>query len=91
MAVLRGVGIGQGVATGPVLHMAEAAPAPEDVPSTVGADAERTRVQEAIAAVTAELNHRAEAAGGAARDVLEAQAMIAEGSGWSAGEGPRSP
>ncbi|KJL20742.1 phosphoenolpyruvate--protein phosphotransferase [Microbacterium azadirachtae] len=78
MAVLRGVGIGQGVATGPVLHMAEAAPAPEDVPSTVGADAERTRVQEAIAAVTAELNRRAEAAGGAARDVLEAQAMIAE-------------
>jgi len=78
MSILRGVGIGQGVATGPVVRMAEALPAPEKTASTVGADAERTRAREAVAAVAAELQQRADAAGGAAQEVLEAQAMIAE-------------
>jgi phosphotransferase system enzyme I (PtsI) len=78
MAVLRGVGIGQGVAAGPVRHMAEALPAPENTPSTVGADAERARAQEAIAFVAADLNRRAASVDGAAQEVLEAQAMIAE-------------
>ncbi|MGN8025064.1 phosphoenolpyruvate--protein phosphotransferase [Microbacterium sp. 22242] len=78
MAALRGVGIGQGVATGPVRRMAEALPAPENVPTTLGADAERTRAQEAIADVAADLTRRAEAVDGAAQEVLEAQAMIAE-------------
>ncbi|HCS60518.1 MAG TPA: PTS sugar transporter, partial [Microbacterium sp.] len=41
MSELRGVGIGRGVAQGPVVRMAEALPAPENAPSTVGADAER--------------------------------------------------
>ncbi|MFD5215961.1 phosphoenolpyruvate--protein phosphotransferase [Microbacterium sp. NPDC058345] len=78
MSILRGVGIGQGVATGTVVRMAEALPAPEKLPSTVGADAERTRAREAVAAVAAELQQRADAAGGSAQEVLEAQAMIAE-------------
>lgn len=78
MSILRGVGIGQGVATGPVVRMAEALPAPEKTASTVGADAERARAREAVAAVAAELQQRADAAGGAAQEVLEAQAMIAE-------------
>ncbi|MCK3769890.1 phosphoenolpyruvate--protein phosphotransferase [Microbacterium aerolatum] len=78
MAELRGVGIGQGVAQGPVVRMAEALPAPENTPSAVGADAERTRAREAVAAVATELQQRAETAGGSAQEVLEAQAMIAE-------------
>ncbi|MGM1016821.1 MAG: phosphoenolpyruvate--protein phosphotransferase [Actinomycetota bacterium] len=78
MTELRGVGIGRGVAVGPVVRMAEALPDPENTPSTVGADAERTRAREAVSAVARELEKRGETAGGAAQDVLEAQAMIAE-------------
>ncbi|WP_336647806.1 phosphoenolpyruvate--protein phosphotransferase [Microbacterium sp. MMO-10] len=78
MAALRGVGIGQGVATGPVQRMAEALPAPEQAPSTAGAAAERVRVQDAISHVAADLTRRAGAVDGAAAEVLEAQAMIAE-------------
>lgn len=78
MTTLRGVGIGQGIATGPVVRMAEALPDPDQHPSTLGADAERERARGAVAAVAADLQHRADAAGGAAQDVLEAQAMIAE-------------
>src|SRR5690606_26629790 len=73
-----GVGIGQGVAAGPVARMAEALPAPEKTASTAGADAERVRVREAVAAVAADLQQRAAAAGGAAHEVLEAPAIIAE-------------
>jgi len=75
---LRGVGIGQGVAQGAVVRMAEPLPAPERTPSAIGADEERRRVRAAIAAVAGELQRRGEEAGGSARDVLEAQAMIAE-------------
>ncbi|MBO0981067.1 phosphoenolpyruvate--protein phosphotransferase [Microbacterium sp. SD291] len=78
MSILRGVGIGAGVAQGPVARMAEALPAPENVPSALGAEAERARVREAIADVSAELTARGASAGGAAQEVLEAQAMIAE-------------
>lgn len=78
MTELRGVGIGRGVAQGPVVRMAEALPAPENTPSTVGVDAERARARAAVAAVAAELQKRADSAGGSAQDVLEAQAMIAE-------------
>ncbi|WP_417510721.1 phosphoenolpyruvate--protein phosphotransferase [Microbacterium sp.] len=78
MTELRGVGIGQGVAQGPVVRMADALPAPEKTSSTAGTDAERARAREAVAAVAAELMQRGESAGGSAREVLEAQAMIAE-------------
>ncbi|MFK0403868.1 phosphoenolpyruvate--protein phosphotransferase [Microbacterium sp. NPDC090225] len=78
MSELRGVGIGLGVAQGPVVRMTEALPAPDQTPSTVGAEAERARVREAVAVVAQELTARGEAAGGSAQDVLEAQAMIAE-------------
>ncbi|WES66234.1 phosphoenolpyruvate--protein phosphotransferase [Microbacter sp. GSS18] len=78
MAEIRGVGIGLGVAQGPVARMAEPLPAPADEPSTRSADEEKARVTEAVAAVARELEQRGEQAGGAARDVLEAQAMMAE-------------
>ena len=75
---LRGVGIGLGVAQGPVARMAAPLPAPADAPSTLGPDAETARVQEAIGVVARELEARGAQAGGSARDVLEAQAMMAE-------------
>lgn len=78
MSELRGVGIGLGVAQGPVARMAEPLPAPEDAPSTTSVEAETARVREAVAAVARELEQRGAQAGGAARDVLEAQAMMAE-------------
>ena len=78
MSELRGVGIGLGIAQGPVIRMTEALPAPEQAPSTIGADAERARARESVSAVAAELTARGELAGGAAQEVLEAQAMIAE-------------
>ena len=78
MAELRGVGIGLGVAQGPVARMAEPFPAPSDTPSTLTAQEETTRVREAVAAVARELEQRGSQAGGSAQDVLEAQAMMAE-------------
>jgi phosphotransferase system enzyme I (PtsI) len=75
---LRGVGIGLGVAQGPVARMAEPLPAPADTPSTATIEEETARVREAVAAVARELELRGSQAGGAARDVLEAQAMMAE-------------
>src|SRR5690606_31113748 len=50
----------------------------EDVASTLTQDEELSRVREAVAAVARELEERGSQAGGAARDVLEAQAMMAE-------------
>ena len=78
MGRIHGVGIGLGVAQGPVARMAEPLPAPSDEPSTIGAEAEGARAAEALAAVARELEARGEQAGGTARDVLEAQAMMAE-------------
>jgi phosphotransferase system enzyme I (PtsI) len=78
MSELRGVGIGLGVAQGPVARMAEPAPAPADAPSTLSVDEEKARVTDAVAAVARELEARGAQAGGAAQEVLEAQAMMAE-------------
>ncbi|QGU26279.1 phosphoenolpyruvate--protein phosphotransferase [Microbacterium oryzae] len=78
MQELRGVGIGQGVAQGPIALMAARLEPPRDEKSTRDADEEKAAVATAVAAVAAELNARGERAGGAARDVLEAQAMMAE-------------
>ncbi|MFT3798414.1 phosphoenolpyruvate--protein phosphotransferase [Microbacterium sp.] len=78
MTELRGVGIGLGVAQGPVARMAEPLPAPDDVASTLTPDQEQARVREAVAAVARELEERGAKAGGLAREVLEAQAMMAE-------------
>ncbi len=78
MPEIRGVGIGLGVAQGPVARMSEPLPAPSDAPSTLTSEEETARVREAVGAVARELEERGAKAGGAARDVLEAQAMMAE-------------
>lgn len=78
MTVYTGVGIGLGVAVGPVARLGDALPAPENIPSPLGAEAERARFSSAAEAVARELNERGAAAGGTAQDVLEAQAMMVE-------------
>ena len=83
--IIKGVGIGRGVAVGPVLRMAEPLPEPKDEPraASVSAEAENARVTKALAAVNADLNRRAqEAANGdegtkQAAEILQAVAMFA--------------
>ncbi|MFT4124570.1 MAG: phosphoenolpyruvate--protein phosphotransferase, partial [Microbacteriaceae bacterium] len=75
---LHGIGVGGGIALGPVLRMPEPLPEPGDEPFAGDADAEAVRVSAALAAVAAELEERGERAGGTARDVLLATAMMAE-------------
>ncbi len=75
MTELRGVGIGLGVAQGPIARMAEPLPAPKDAKSELSVEDETARVREAIGAVARELEARGAQAGGAARDVLEARAL----------------
>ncbi|MCR2793713.1 phosphoenolpyruvate--protein phosphotransferase [Microbacterium sp. zg.Y625] len=78
MTELRGVGIGLGVAQGPVARMSEPLPPPADTASGRDAEEERGRARASVSAVARELEQRGAQAGGAARDVLEAQSMMAE-------------
>ncbi|SDS17950.1 phosphoenolpyruvate--protein phosphotransferase [Microterricola viridarii] len=75
---VSGTGIGSGIAIGRVVRMPEPLPEPVDRPSALSPAAEKARAAEALAAVAAELRRRGEQAGGAAAEVLEAQAMFAE-------------
>ncbi|NYD66860.1 phosphoenolpyruvate--protein phosphotransferase [Agromyces atrinae] len=75
---LNGTGVGQGVAVGPVVRMAEPLPEPVDRPSHLDPEREGERARGALSVVAAELAGKGARAGGAARDVLEAQAMMAE-------------
>ncbi|WP_291056871.1 phosphoenolpyruvate--protein phosphotransferase [Herbiconiux sp.] len=75
---LHGTGIGRGVAVGPVLRMPDPLPEPDDTASTLTPDAEKERARASLAATAAIIRHRGERAGGSAKDVLEAQAFMAE-------------
>lgn len=77
MTEITGIGIGQGVAIGPVVRMAERLAEPADVPSALDPAHEEARAKAALSAVAAELQRRGAVAGGAAEEVLEAQAMMA--------------
>lgn len=76
MTVLTGIGVGRGLAVGPVLRMADPLPEPPTTPSTLGPDAEKERVTHALAATGEDIRTRAAAAGGKAGEVLEAQALM---------------
>ena len=83
--VIKGVGIGRGVAVGPVIRMAAALPEPSDAPraDSVSAESEIERVTKSLALVNADLNHRAEEAANGdegakqAAPILQAIAMFA--------------
>ena len=78
MAELQGVGIGRGLAFGRVLQMPSPLPEPADVASAADAGAETERATAALAATAAVIRVRGERAGGSAKDVLDAQAFMAE-------------
>lgn len=78
MMEITGTGIGQGTAVGSVVRMAERLPEPVDRPSHLDPEREGERARASLSVVAAELAARGAKAGGAAKDVLEAQAMMAE-------------
>ncbi|MCU1509367.1 MAG: phosphoenolpyruvate-protein phosphotransferase,PTS enzyme [Glaciihabitans sp.] len=75
---LQGVGIGRGLAVGTILRMPDPLPEPADVTSSLTADAEKVRAAGALAAAAADIRLRGDRAGGSAKDVLDAQAFMAE-------------
>ena len=83
--VIKGVGIGRGVAVGSVIRMAAALSEPSDAPraDSVSAESEIERVTKSLALVNADLNRRAEEAANGdegakqAAPILQAIAMFA--------------
>lgn len=78
MTVIAGVGIGRGIAFGPVRRMPDPLPEPTTTPSTLGPDSEKERAYQALSAVASDIRIRGGAAGGSAKDVLDAQALMAD-------------
>ena len=84
---IKGVGIGRGVAVGPVIRMAAPLPEPSDAPraENISAETEIARVEKSLALVNADLNRRAEEAANGdegakqAAPILQAIAMFAYG------------
>ncbi|HEY2557162.1 MAG TPA: phosphoenolpyruvate-utilizing N-terminal domain-containing protein, partial [Diaminobutyricibacter sp.] len=75
---VTGIGVGRGIAVGPVLRMPEPLPEPEDVTSEFEPLVELERASAALTATTTDLNVLGARAGGDAKDVLEAQALMAQ-------------
>jgi phosphotransferase system enzyme I (PtsI) len=75
---LQGVGVGRGVAVGPILRMPDPLPEPVDGRHNGDAAAEFETVTASLAVVAADLNSRAAQAGGDAQDVLEAASLMAQ-------------
>lgn len=74
---LTGIGVGRGLAIGPILRMPDPLPHPEPGAHAGDAVAENAAVSAALAATAQNLKERAAAAGGEAKDVLEAAALMA--------------
>ena len=75
---LHGVGVGRGIAVGPILRMPDPLPEPEAASHSGDAAAEFSRVQASLSAVSAELAAKGAKAGGDAQAVLEAASMMAQ-------------
>lgn len=75
--LFSGVGVGTGVAVGPVLRMPEPLAPPEVASHGGDAAAETALAMSALDAVASELVRRGDTAGGEAKDVLDAAAMMA--------------
>ncbi|HEV7951161.1 MAG TPA: phosphoenolpyruvate--protein phosphotransferase [Glaciihabitans sp.] len=78
MMELHGVGVGRGSAVGPILRMPEPLPEPKKATHSGDAEAEMAAVTTALGTVAADLNARGAQAGGEAKDVLEAAALMAQ-------------
>ena len=75
---LHGVGVGRGIAVGPILRMPDPLPEPTDDRHTGDAAAEYATVQKSLSAVASELAAKGASAGGEAQAVLEAASMMAQ-------------
>ena len=75
---LNGIGVGRSIATGPVKRMPDPLPEPPEHETHAGADAEIARTRTALQQVASELTDRGARAGGDAKNVLDAQALMAE-------------
>jgi phosphotransferase system enzyme I (PtsI) len=75
---LHGVGVGRGVAVGPVLTMPEPLPEPAEQKHGGDAAAEKAAVAAAVTAAAAELQTRAGKADGAGKEVIEAAIQMAQ-------------
>ena len=75
---LHGVGVGRGVAVGPILRMPDPLPEPGDDSHSGDAAAEYATVQASLTAVSTELAAKGASAGGDAQAVLDAASMMAQ-------------
>ncbi len=75
---LQGIGVGRGVAVGPVRRMPDPLPEPDDSPLVGDSVLEFDRVRTALGDVATELIATGESAGGEAKDVLHAAALMAQ-------------
>jgi phosphotransferase system enzyme I (PtsI) len=75
---VNGIGIGRGTAVGPVLRMPEPLAEPAEIPSQANPAVDYERVAIALAETAADLMALGARAGGDAKDVLDAQALMAE-------------
>ena len=75
---LHGVGVGHGVAVGPILRMPDPLPEPVAGPHAGDPAAEYAQVEKSLAAVAEELAAKGAKAGGEAQAVLEAASMMAQ-------------
>ena len=75
---LSGIGVGRAIAVGPVKRMPDPLPEPSESATHSDADAEVARTRSALQQVSAELTDRGARAGGDAKNVLDAQALMAE-------------
>ena len=75
---LSGTGVGRALATGPIRRMPDPLPEPPERETAGDADAEIARTRSALRQVASELAASGARAGGDAKDVLDAQALMAE-------------
>ncbi|MCA0217342.1 MAG: phosphoenolpyruvate--protein phosphotransferase [Actinobacteria bacterium] len=75
---LHGVGVGRGIAIGPILRMPDPLPEPVAGPHAGDPAAEYARVDKSLAVVAEELAAKGAKAGGEAQAVLEAASMMAQ-------------
>ena len=76
--ILTGVGVGRGLVVGSVRRMPDPLPEPARTPSTLTAADELTRATTALSATADDLRERGRVAGGVAKEVLDALALMAD-------------
>jgi len=76
--ILTGIGVGRGLVVGDVRRMPDPLPEPPQTNSTLGVEAELGRATAALSETAEDLRDRGRQAGGLAKDVLDALALMAD-------------